>query len=149
MPDIWGGRRILCCYHALRKLNNFILTINEHPIHLRLCMIVKLFIYHKFAVCRLVACSSFESESLTIDCLCQRMPNKGHEDSSVENACSLKHVVLGEQAATHMYIAIQHVLLHGSVTKRKRSFFCAQLILIITMFRFTLKLLRQFKTEKT
>ena len=57
-------------------------------------------------------------ESLTIDCLCQRMPNNGLEGSSVENACSLKHVVQGEQAATCMYIAIQHVLLWISYETR-------------------------------
>lgn len=46
------------------------------------------------------------------------MPNNGLEGSSVENACSLKHVVQGEQAATHMYIAIQHVLLWISYETR-------------------------------
>lgn len=46
------------------------------------------------------------------------MPNNGLEGSSVENACSLKHVVQDEQAATHMYIAIHHVLLWISYETR-------------------------------
>lgn len=61
----------------------------------------------------------------------------------MENASSLKYVVHGEQAATHIYIAVQQVLLWISY-EMKEDFCCVQLILIITIFRLALKLLRDF-----
>ena len=61
-------------------------------------------------------------ESLTIDCLCQRMPNNGLEGSSVENACSLKHVVQGEQAATPAYVRRNSACFTVDQLRNERSF---------------------------